>query len=262
MSVSLCKELDNINWLEARKQLEISAGAVHLLRYIAWRQGDGINGRVYLSQKQWLVHTGHSKSQFYEYLGELTSKGLVIRLTRGSNINSTRANYKVSEQRITLLPRIVLYTGQTNNSEVLNKEQDSPVLKTTLSAIPEAKRHKLLKTTVAFDDNIFNELVVSSIPHELRGNLRNGKELDSLLKELIDTGYSNQQIKDKLNLAYWQGIHTAYPHVIRFLTDLKKDKPRLVKALEQVDTETLDSERKPMPPEISAQLSGLWSKPE
>ena len=261
MSVSLCTELDNINWLEARKQLDISAGAVHLLRYIAWRQGDGINGRVYLSQKQWLVHTGHSKSQFYEYLGELTSKGLVIRLTRGSNVNSTRANYKISEQRINLLPRIVLYTGQTNKSEVLNKEHDSPVLQTDLSAIPEAKRHKLLKTTVAFDDNIFNELVVSTIPHELRGNLRNGKELDSLLKELIADGYSNQQIKDKLNYSYWQGIHTPYPFVIKYLTDLKKDKPRLVKALEHVEAETVDSERKPMPPEISAQLSGFFQRP-
>ena len=165
MSVSLCTELDNINWLEARKQLDISAGAVHLLRYIAWRQGDGVNGRVYLSQKQWLVHTGHSKSQFYEYLGELTTKGLVARLIKGSNINSTRANYKVNEYRLSQLPRIVLYTGQTNNLEVLNIEQGSPLLQTTLSAIPEAKRHKQLKTTVAFDDNIFNELVVSTIPH-------------------------------------------------------------------------------------------------
>ena len=59
MSFNLCEKLDKVNWLEARKVLAVTdpktgeikslpVGAVDLLRYIAWRQGDETK-RVYLS---------------------------------------------------------------------------------------------------------------------------------------------------------------------------------------------------------------------
>ena len=116
MSFNLCDKLDKVNWLEARKVLAVTdpktgelkslpVGALDLLRYIAWRQGDN-SGRVYLSQRAWLENTGRSKSNFYEQLDYLITTGLVKRLVKGSNTHSLRANYQVNQVRLDSLPKI------------------------------------------------------------------------------------------------------------------------------------------------------------
>ena len=116
MSVDLCIELDQINWLEARKSLlvfdlktgearPISTDAIGLLFRIAWRQGEGYDGRTYLSEKQWQRSTGLSRSSFYRFRSELEQTELVKRLVRGSNINGTRANLQVNLSKIRTLPK-------------------------------------------------------------------------------------------------------------------------------------------------------------
>lgn len=234
MSVSLCEKLDTVNWREARKVLAVTdpktgeikplpVGAVDLFRYIAWRQGDK-SGRVYLSQIAWLEHTGRSKSNLYELLDYLITTDLVKRLVKGSNTHSLRANYQVNEIRLESLPKIVRYTGQTEKDIVLDTEQVSPVGNTSLSGMVEAKRNKRNKTNGSFNDDYFN-FVIGCLPHDLRDNLTNSKELNDLLVELQVRGYSNQQIKNKLNSQRWQGIHTPYPFVLQRLKELLSDKP-------------------------------------
>lgn len=240
MSVDLCIELDEINWSEARKSLlvsdlrtgkkrPISTDAIHLLFRIAWRQGEGVNGRAYLSERQWLNSTGLSRSSFYRDRSEVLQTELVKLLVRGSDINGTRANLQVNFLKIRQLPKLnVPSKGQSNNQVVPNKGLGSVLTGIEKSLNSDPKRHKQQKTTVSFNNEMFNDLVVSSIPHELRADITNGYELDRLLNELVDAGYSNQQIKDKLNYAKWEGMRKAYPLVMRLLNELKKDVPRLV----------------------------------
>lgn len=240
MSVNLCEKLDEVNWLEARKVLAVTdpktgelkslpVGAVDLFRYIAWRQGDK-SGRVYLSQRAWLEHTGRSKSNFYEQLDYLITTDLVKRLVKGSNTHSLRANYKVNQVRLDSLPKLVRYTGQTEKDIVLDTEQVSPVGNTSMSGIAEAKRLKRLKTNGSFNDDYFN-FVIGCLPHDLRDNLTNSKELNDLLVELLENkGYSFQQIKNKLNPSHrWQikgePIHTPYPFVLKYLRELLREQP-------------------------------------
>lgn len=269
MSVNLCKKLDTINWREARKVLAVTdpktgeikslpVGAVDLFRYIAWRQGEQTK-RVYLSQRAWLEHTGRSKSNFYELLDYLITTGLVKRLVKGSNINSLRANYQVNEIRLESLPKmpkIVRYTGQTEKDIVLDTEQVSPVGDTTLSGMVEAKRIKRLKTNGSFNDDYFN-FVVRCLPHELRNNITNSKELNDLLVDLLESkGYSHQQIKDTLNPMHkWQGIHTPYPFVLKYLRELKAKQP-ITTTSEPVRVEfnLNDIKRAPATPEMLAEI--------
>jgi hypothetical protein len=236
VSVDLCIKLDTINWKEARKVLAVTdpktgklkplpVGAVDLFKTFAWRQFDE-SGKVYLSQRAWLELTGRSKSSFYEQLDYLITLGLVKRLNKGSNINNLRANYKVSETRLESLPKIVRYTGQTEKDIVLDTEQVSPVGNTSLSGMVEAKRNKRNKTNGSFNDDYFN-FVIGCLPHDLRDNLTNSKELNDLLVELLENkGYSFQQIKNKLNPSHrWQGIHTPYPFVLKYLRELLREQP-------------------------------------
>ena len=274
MSVNLCLKLDTVNWLEARKVLAVTdpktgelkslpVGAVDLFRYIAWRQGDK-SGRVYLSQRAWLENTGRSKSNFYEQLDYLITTGLVKRLVKGSNTHSLRANYQVNQVRLDSLPKIVRYTGQTEKDIVLDTEQVSPVGNTSMSGIAEAKRLKRLKTNGSFNDDYFN-FVIGCLPSELRNSVTKSKELNDLLVELLENkSYSFQQIKNKLNpLQRWQGIHTPYPFVLKYLKELLSEKP-VAKLSEpaKVEFNLDDIKRAPATPELLAEIrKGLRKSP-
>ena len=264
MSFNLCEKLDEVNWLEARKVLAVTdpktgelkslpVGAVDLFRYIAWRQGDK-SGRVYLSQRAWLEHTGRSKSNFYEQLDYLITTGLVKRLVKGSNTHSLRANYQVNQVRLDSLPKIVRYTGQTEKDIVLDTEQVSPVGNTSMSGIAEAKRLKRLKTNGSFNDDYFN-FVIGCLPSELRNSVTKSKKLNDLLVELRARVYSNQQIKNKINSQRWQGIRTPYPFVLQRIKELLSDKP-VAKLLEpaKVEFNLDDIKREPATPEQLAEL--------
>lgn len=263
MSVRVYNLLAQVNWREARKELGISAGAVALLKEIATKQFDDSNS-VYLSQEAWLNLTGRSKSNFYERLGELTSTDLVLRLVKGSNTNSTRAKYRINEIRVASLPRIVRNTGQTDIGLVLDREPPSPVVDTELSGQGEAKRRLRLNTTVSFkvSEARFQQLIIDSLPFHLRHTIINGRDLDQELSQLLSAGYSDKQIKDKLNTEkQWQGIHTPYPHVRKFLATLWKEKPVAIKS-ERVDYVDTPSEPTPMPADFKAQMNKLFKKPD
>lgn len=276
MSVDLCIELDQINWLEARKSLlvfdlktgearPISTDAINLLFRIAWRQGEGHDGRAYLSEKQWQKSTGLSRSSFYRFRSELEQTELIKRLVRGSNINGTRANLQVNLSKIRTLPKSnVPSKGHSLNEVVPNGGQGSALEGIAKSLDSDPKRNKQQQTTVSFQlsEARFKELVLDSLPFHLRQAITNGRDLDKELSQLLSAGYSDKQIKDKLNTEkQWQGIHTPYPHVRKFLATLWKENPVAIKS-ERVDYVDTPSEPTPMPADFKAQMNKLFKKPE
>lgn len=276
MSVDLCIELDQINWKEARKSLlvfdlktgktrPISTDALHLLFRIAWRQGEGYDGRAYLSENQWLRSTGLSRSSYYRDRSELEQTELIKRLVRGSNINGTRANLRVNLSKIRTLPKTnVPSKGQSLNEVVPDSGLDSALEGMSKSLVSDPKQHKQHKTTVAFkvNDLRFKELVINNLPHELRSKITNGSELDTELYRLLEAGYSDQQIKDKLNISYqWNGIHTPYPHVKRFISTLWSEVPVLAKHVEAEPVEPVGQPTE-MPVAVREMMNNLFHKPE
>lgn len=125
------------------------------------------------------------------------------------------------------------------------------------------KPNKLNKP-IAFriSDNRFKELVVNNLPHELRQKITNGFELDDELSKLLEAGYSDQQIKDKLNLSYlWKGINSPYPFVLKFLATLWQDRPVLAIRFDPVAPEVERIKNAP-PKDIEAFIRNGFKTPD
>lgn len=76
------------------------------------------------------------------------------------------------------------------------------------------------------DEVSFKYYITDHIPHEHRATVQLDEVIDQKVKTLIEAGYSDQQIFDKLNYGYWEGIHDPSWKVNKLLDELKKDRPR------------------------------------
>ena len=75
-------------------------------------------------------------------------------------------------------------------------------------------------------------------------------------------GYSDQQIKDKLNISYkWNGIHTPYPHVKRFISTLWSEVLVLAKQIEVEPVEPLGQPTE-MPEAVKEMFANMFNRPE
>lgn len=193
MSVPVSRLLDRVDWAQAIKELRkidarFSHRTIHIIREIAWRQGEEGSQSAFLSMKEWLQATALSKTAFYIALDPAIDFGIVRLVTRGSNTHGSRAHYRVEEHVLeTLPPRVVPYSGQVQEEEdsqerdtfVPIKELPSPDSGTRLSRIREPKQHKQLPTTTTTYPRI--DRLKKLLDPSFREYITPGKNLDDLL---------------------------------------------------------------------------------
>ena len=193
MSVPVSRLLDRVDWAQVIKELKkidprFSHRTIHVIREIAWRQGEEGSRSAFLSMKEWLQATALSKTAFYEALDPAIDFGIVRLVTRGSNTHRSRAHYRVEERALeTLPPRSVPYSGHVEEEDksqewdtfVPQEEQPSPEGGTRVSGIREPKQHeRRLSTTTTYPRiDRLKELLNPSF----REYITPGKNLDDLL---------------------------------------------------------------------------------
>ena len=190
MSVKVSTLFDRVDWPRVIKEIypDFSHATIHVIREIAWRQGDKGRRSAHISQKTWLQHTGMSKSTFHRELRKAINAGVVRLVVRGSNSHKSRANYRVEERALECLPsRLVPSTGQLqeeDNSQdwdtvVPIEELPSLNSGTRLSQVREPKQHKQLPTTTTTYPRI--DRLKKLLDPSFRDYITPGKNLDDLL---------------------------------------------------------------------------------
>jgi hypothetical protein len=234
MSVDTLTLLDDVDWIATRAIYpEIDHTVISIIRYVAWRQGDKPPFAMYISQVDLLKHTGFGKSNFYENLEIAIKHEFVTRLIRGSNTNSTRAHYRINENRISQCPKIekkVRYSGQSNKSEsapgdrtVRSNGVHSPVGETRLSGIDDPKRHERQLTTTTTSNVIKNinyerfNKILNYIPSEYREFIKPGVNYEKQLNELERKGTSLETVGAFLAKQNWYSSPTKGGLLSHFL---------------------------------------------
>lgn len=190
MSVKVSTLFDRVDWARVIKEIypDFSHATIHVIREIAWRQGDKDLRSAHISQKAWLQSTGMSKSTFHRELRKAIKAGVVRLVVRGSNTHKSRANYRVEERALECLPpRLVPSTGQVLEEDdsrewdttVPLEELSSPDRGTQSSQVREPKQHKQLSTTRTTYPRI--DRLKKLLNPSFREYVTPGKNLDDLL---------------------------------------------------------------------------------
>lgn len=231
---------------------------------------DEKKGKAWPSENELVTVTGVNAKSVSRSRGRLVKSGALYRVTKACE--GRRAEYAVietwllSNQRVTdELP--VKSSGLQNYTQKVTVD-DLKGNASALNGLPDSNP-KLIKpnqlnkrTPFLINDLRFQELVVNNLPHALRSKITNGLELDSELSALLEAGYSDQQIKDKLNIEkQWQGVRTPYYFVRQFLSALWVENPVMRRSLKPVEASP-DNRPTEMPPEIRKQMEKLFKKPE
>lgn len=228
-------------------------------------------GKAWPSMSELMNITGVHEKSISRSRTRLVKLGALKLVTRAHK-GQLQANYAVVETWLMANQRVTdELPNMDNELQATTQQVTVDDLKGNASALnglpvsnPKPNKPNKLNKPIAFriSDNRFKELIVNNLPHELRQKITNGHELDDELFNLLEAGYSDQQIKDKLNLAYqWQGITTPYPHVRKFLATLWKDRPVLANKFDRVANEN-EKVKNPPPKEVETFIRNSFKTPD
>jgi hypothetical protein len=200
MSVkTLLPLLDTVDWVKVRADNpKLTLLSLHILTILAWRENEDYK-RTHLSESQWLTRLGCGRSAYFEGMKTLVDAKFVERVTRGSNTNFTRANFRVRADVVNTLPKIVRHSGLDDvilsdvaDSVVRDIGLDTPLERTQLSVISDAKLNKLNKLKETISTSLrFDSIIRDSLPENLRFQINSGDNFEKLLDECDELGITN-----------------------------------------------------------------------
>jgi hypothetical protein len=200
MSVkTLLPLLDTVDWVKVRADNpKLTLLSLHILTILAWRENEDYK-RTHLSESQWLTRLGCGRSAYFEGMKALVDANFVERVTRGSNTNFIRANFRVRADVVNTLPKIVRHSGLDDvilsdvaDSVVRDIGLDTPLERTQLSVISDAKLNKLNKLKETISTSLrFDSIIRDSLPENLRFQINSGDNFEKLLDECDELGITN-----------------------------------------------------------------------